>query len=152
MYENIKSLRPYFYSLREINTNVSLDIKIPINWGYVDIVTQHKALEIKIQDKNDKIILLSLISDSTQEGYENVFACAKNIIIVNKDEEEKQKLFQQKVKELQELFKNENLDKLKVLNFHDNIYGSEDTTRIRMVGQGNQEGQLGYLDTQEADD
>lgn len=151
MYENIKALRPYFYSLREINSNVSLDIKIPLNWRYEDIVKPYRSLEIKIQDKNEKFILLSLISSSTQEGYEVAFACAKEVIGVNKEEEEKQKLFQQKVKELQELFKKENLDKLKDINFLEN-YGQEDTTGIRMVGQGDEEGRDGDTEAQETND
>lgn len=151
MYENIKSLRPYFYSLREINSNVSLDIKIPLNWKYEEIVKPYRSLEIKIQDKNEKFILLSLIATSTQEGYEIAFTCGKEIINVNKEEEEKQRLFQQKVKELQELFKKENLDKLKDINFLEK-YGQEDTTGIRMVGQGDEEGRDGDTEPQEGID
>ena len=58
-----------------------------------------------IKDKNEKFTLLSLIANGTQEGYDVVFACASEIINHNKEEEEKQKLFNQKVRELQELFK-----------------------------------------------
>ena len=36
VFENIKSLRPYFHSLREIQDNVSLDIKLPLSWKYED--------------------------------------------------------------------------------------------------------------------
>jgi len=35
MYELIKNLRPYFYSLREIETNVSLDVKITYLIGFL---------------------------------------------------------------------------------------------------------------------
>ena len=107
MFESIKSIRPYFHSLREIENNVSLDIKLPLNWKYEEIIKPYRSVVIKIQDKNEKFTLMSLISNATQEGYDVVFACALEIFKVNKDEEEKQKLFQSKVKELQELFKNE---------------------------------------------
>ena len=101
MFESIKSLRPHFHSLREVQNNVSLDIKIPLNWKYEDIAKPYRTITLKVQDKNDKFNLISFISQSTQEGYDVVFACADEIFKFNKEEEEKQKLFHQKVKELQ---------------------------------------------------
>jgi len=50
---------------------------------------------------------VSLVSTATQEGYDVVFACAGEVIVVNKEEEEKQRLFHAKVKELQALFQNQ---------------------------------------------
>lgn len=151
MYEAIKSLRPHFHSLREVSDNVSLDIKLPLTWKYENIIKPYSTINVKIQDKNDKFNLVSLVSQSTQEGYDVVFACANEIFKINKDEEEKQKLFQQKVKELQELFKNESLDKLKEINLLDN-YGQENTTGVTVVGQGVEEGPEGSGDTEEEDD
>ena len=90
MYENIKGLRPYFFSLREIDNNVSLDIKFPLTWKYENIISQYKLVKAKVQDKNDKFHLVSLISTATQEGYDVVFACAGEVVVVNKEEEEKQ--------------------------------------------------------------
>ena len=73
------------------------------------------------------------------------------IFKINKDEEEKQKLFQEKVKELQELFKSESLDKLKELNLLDN-YGQEDTTGIGNIEEGDREGSDGDSVEQEETD
>ena len=151
MFEEIKSLRPHFHSLREIQNNVSLDIKVPLSWKYEDIVKPYRTVTLKVQDKNDKFNLVSFISQATQEGYDVVFACADEIFKYNKEEEEKQKLFHQKVKELQELFKTESLDKLKEINLTDN-YGQEITTGIELVGQGNEEGSEGSGDTEDEDD
>lgn len=151
MFEIIKSLRPYFFSLREIENNVSLDIKVPLTWSYEDIVKPYRSLKVKIQDKNDRFTLVSLIAGATQNGYDIVFACALEIIKLNKEEEEKQKLFQQKVKELEELFKNQSLDKLKDINLL-NKDGQEDTTSIGLVEQGDGEGQDGDSEPQESDD
>ena len=151
MFESIKSLRPHFHSLREVQNNVSLDIKIPLNWKYEDIAKPYRTITLKVQDKNDKFNLISFISQATQEGYDVVFACADEIFKFNKEEEEKQKLFHQKVKELQELFKTETLDKLKEINLIDN-YGQEITTGIELVGQGDEEGPEGSGDTEEEDD
>ena len=151
MFEQIKSLRPHFHSLREIQNNVSLDIKVPLSWKYEDIVKPYRTVTVKVQDKNDKFNLVSFISQATQEGYDVVFACANEIFRVNKEEEEKQKLFQQKVKELQELFKNESLEKLKEINLTDN-YGQEITTGIGVVEQGNEERSEGSGESQDEDD
>ena len=151
MFENIKSLRPHFHSLREIQENVSLDVRLPLNWTYEEICKPYTSVAIKVQEKNEKFTLLSLVSTATQGGYDVVFACASEILKINKDEEEKQKLFQQKVKELQQLFKNESLDKLKEINLLDN-YGQEDTTGTPVVGEGDEKGSEGDRDTEEEDD
>jgi len=151
VFEEIKSLRPHFHSLREIQNNVSLDIKVPLSWKYEDIVKPYRTVNVKVQDKNDKFNLVSFISQATQEGYDVVFACADEIFKYNKEEEEKQKLFQEKVKELQKLFKTESLDKLKEINLIDN-YGQEITTGTELVGQGDEEGSEGSGDTEDEDD
>jgi DNA/RNA-binding domain of Phe-tRNA-synthetase-like protein len=67
VFETIKSLRPHFHSLREIQNNVSLDIKVPLTWRYEDIAKPYRTVTIKIQDKNDKFNLVSFISQATQE-------------------------------------------------------------------------------------
>ena len=151
MFEEIKSLRPHFHSLREVQNNVSLDIKIPLTWNYEEIAKPYRTVSLKVQDKNDKFNLVSFISQATQEGYDVVFACANEIFRVNKEEEEKQKLFQEKVKELQKLFKTESLDKLKEINLIDN-YGQEITTGIELVGQRDEEGSEGSGEKEIEDD
>lgn len=150
MFENIKSIRPYFFSLREIENNVSLDIKLPLSWNYDTIVSPYRSIKTKVQDKSEKFTLISLIANATQDGYDVVFACAFEIIKVNKEEEEKQRLFQQKVKELQELFKKESLDKLKDINL--GSYGQEDSASIGLVEEGDGEGSDGDTEPQESDD
>ena len=151
MFESIKSLRPHFHSLREVQNNVSLDIKIPLNWRYEDISKPYRTVAIKVQDKNDKFNLVSFISQATQEGYDVVFACAEEIFKVNREEEQKQQLYLQKVKELQELFKKESLDKLKDINLLED-YGQEITTGDGVVEQGDEEGQQGDIEPQDSDD
>jgi len=151
VFENIKLLRPHFHSLREIQENVSLDIKLPLTWRYEDVVKPYSSIKVKVQDKNEKFNLISIISQATQNGYDVIFACANEIVTINKEEEEKQRLFQQKVRELQELFKKESLDKLKDINLLD-TYGQEDTTSVGLVDEGDGEGQSGDGDSEETDD
>ena len=115
VYDTIKSLHPFFFSLREIQGKVSLDIKIPIQWKNSN--EENKDVQFKVQDQNEKSMLFSIISTSTKEGYDAVFNIAKNIIRENQEEEEKFKLFNDKVEELKKLFLSSPLDKLKTISF-----------------------------------
>ena len=151
MFESIKILRPYFHSLREIQNNVSLDIKLPLNWQIDEILKIYKSIQTKVQDKNEKYILLSVISNATQEGYDIVFAAANDVIKINKELEEKEKLFQEKVKELEMLFKKESLEKLKEISLL-NDDGQETTTSPVVVEEGDGKGRKGNNETQESDD
>jgi hypothetical protein len=152
VFETIQKLKPYFFSLREIESNVSLDIKLPSKWKFDDIVAQYKSVKIKVQDRNEKNVLLSIIAVSSYSGYETAFECASDIIRINKEIEEKQKLLQAKIKELEVLFQHESLDKLKDLTFIENAREEEDTTGIRMVGEGTEEGPEGDSEPQDEDD
>jgi hypothetical protein len=151
MLENIILLRPYFFSLREIEGNVSLDMKLPLSWKYETIVSPYRSIKVKVQDKSEKFTLISLISAATKDGYDVVFACSLEIVNVNKEEEEKRKLFQEKVKELESLFQKETLNKLKDLNFLD-TYEQGDETSIELVGEGDGEGSIGNTETQDEND
>ena len=139
MFETIEQLQPYFNSLRQVKLDVSLDIRFPATWKYEHITKLYSTLNCKVQDKNEQFILLSLQFILTEPCYDSAFKCAIEIINFNKEEEEKQKLFQEKVKELQKLFKNESLEKLKEINLLDN-YGQENTTGPGEVEKGNGEG------------
>jgi len=151
MFEIIKSMRPYFFSLREIEGNISLDIKLPLNWKYDTIIAPYRSVKTKVQDKNDKFNLLSLISSATQEGYDVVIGCANEIITINKEEEEKQRLFKEKVRELQALFEKESLSKLKDINLLED-YGQEIAAGNGMVAERDVEGQFGNSIPQKIDD
>lgn len=146
MYKDIIVLQPYFFSLREINNTLSLDIKIPANWVYNDVILKYETVKIKLQDKNNENSLLSLISTSDIDGYDKINECAREIIKTNVEQEEKLKLFNLKVAELQKLFTNMSLNDLKNLNFieeneneHRNRIGTNGKGETE-VSEGNREG------------
>jgi hypothetical protein len=134
VYETIITLRPYFFSLREINETLSLDIKVPAIWKYERFFSDIEPVKFKTQDKNEKFHLVSLLSTPSQDGFDHVIRVAKNIIKFNVEEEEKQKLFEQKINELKSLFQNESLDKLKEINFLEP--NGQDNTVAGVVKQG----------------
>ena len=119
VYNIIKSLKPHFFSLREIDDNVSLDLRLPSKWIFEGTleVKEELPFAIKIQDKKAEHTLISLISPATVDGYEFVFKYAKKVIATNVEEEEKLKLFNEKMAELKTLFLNSPLDKLKDISF-----------------------------------
>jgi len=150
VYELISNLRPYFFSLREISDNVSLDLRIPTTWrleNIQNIVSQYKSLQLKVQDKNDKSQLVSVISLATQDGYDTARICAEEIIKFNIELEEKERLFKEKVRELETLFKHESLHKLKEINFITEN-GQEDSTGDELALERDGEGQEGDTRTQ----
>jgi hypothetical protein len=154
VFETIKNLQPYFFSLRQIEDNICLDIKLPVNWKFDNIITKFNEtslLNFKIQDKNENFVLLSLVSDISEQGYTKILDCAKEIININKEMEEKENLFQLKIKELQTLFLNESLDKLKDLSFTENEKQGI-TTVNNVVREGNKKGPQGDTSSQEKDD
>jgi len=137
MYNIVKSLRPHFFSLREIDENVSLDIKIPTIWEYEGLVDPDEKIPfaVKVQDKKTENSLISLISPSTSEGYEYVFNYAKAVISVNKEKEEKERLFKETIDELKTLFLNTPLDKLKDISFKnatDTVPNSKGSREIKL--------------------
>lgn len=151
MYEIIKLLKPYFFSLREIKENVSLDLKIPVSWKYEKIAQVYKTLQLKIQDKNDKDVLISFICAATREGYDIVFQCANEVVIKNLEEEKKRELFDKKVREMRDMFENMGLDELEKLKFDSNDKQDE-SEGLRLVGEGIEEGSDGGRELQESDD
>jgi hypothetical protein len=138
VYDTVSALRPFFFSLREIKENVSLDIRIPINWKCGD----YENVQIKIQDQEDNNKLISLISDRTKDGYDQVFTVAKAIIKTNQEEEEKINLFNQKVEELKILFLSSPLDKLKDISFDKQLKkdGLRNKKSTGEIGLGTEEG------------
>lgn len=151
MYKNIKPLQPYFFSLREIKKNVSLDLKLPVTWKYEKIVQVYKTLEVKIQDKNDKSVLVSFVAVANEDGFDTAFQCANEVVIKNLEEEQKRKLFDEKVRELRDVFEKTGLDELHSLKFEKNDKEIENEG-LSLVGEGSTEGSTTGGDTQEEDD
>lgn len=133
--EQIRSLRPYFHSIKEAKGQAALYLVIPANWKHQTF--EFENVVVKQQDGNESQTLISLISKIRveEETYENIFTCAKKIIKFNIEEEEKQKLFEEKMKELKDIFMNADLDKLKHIKF------TGDDRQSEMVRIGNGEGQ-----------
>jgi hypothetical protein len=117
--QEIIKLKPYFFSLRELDNNkISLDLRLPSHWSLnVLIDNGFENDKIILQDKDNSFMLISIIENSTLEEINNVFNIANTLIQYNLTEEEKKKLLEIKMEELKKMFLSKPLDELKELNF-----------------------------------
>ena len=144
--EQIRNLRPYFHSIKEAKGQAALYILIPAKWKFS--MNDSENIHVKQQDGNETQNLVSIISKirTGEDTYENIFNTAKSIIKYNVEQEEKEKLFKEKMDELKEIFMNADLDKLKHIKF------TNDDRQIEVAGVGNGEGQQGDSEPQEEAD
>lgn len=149
MHNTIRSLRPYFHSLREIGDQVSLDMKFPSNWDSNTIlkIANGNSINLKMQDKNNNFQLFSFINPATDDGYDAVITCVKEVITYNIELEEKNTLLLQKIQELENIFKVEPLDKLKNLQIKPNEYNLYEEGPS-LVGETNKKRSKGDRSTQ----
>lgn len=116
LYKEFSTLFPYIQSVRKIETYLSFDISFPTTWKipkkYVD---ETKIMEQQSSIPNER--LFSYVSEFSESEIERVYQNICSIIKYNKEREEKDKLFEDKVNELKKIFEKQNLDKLKGLNF-----------------------------------
>jgi len=152
MYNIIGSIKPYFFSLREIKENVSLDIKIPASWKY-DLIPEFNQenlkVALKIQDENERNRLVSLISLANKDGYDSVFIAATKIIKYNQEIEEKNRLFNEKMDELKQIFLETPIEKLKTISFNQNVRTKKGSGEVK---NRNRKGSTDHGATQEKND
>lgn len=117
MFEFIEKLKPYFYSLRLIKDKISVDLRIPTSWIYEHLLNEH--VTYRVQDSDGSVNLVSFITEYTEENINSLNTITNKVIEYNLEEEQKKLLLNQKIKELEELFQKESLDKLKQINFNE---------------------------------
>lgn len=157
LYQEFKLLFPYLVSIRRLKTYLSFDINFPNGWKlpkkYID---ENSVVENQTEEPN--VRFLSFVSAFDETSIKNILDSIKNIIKYNKEREEKEKLFQDKVNELKTLFEGESLDKLKNLVFElDKIKNielddTEETRPPEMVSKRSGKRQNGNPEIQKSDD
>jgi len=115
-FKQIENIFPYLKSIRKLKTYLSFDIEIPATWKIPKkFVVQDKVVE---QDKaTQNMRLFSFVSDFREDDVTTTINNIKSIIDYNKELEEKEVLFINKVEELKKIFEKQNLDKLQTLKF-----------------------------------
>jgi hypothetical protein len=135
LFYELQTLFPYLQSVRKLKNYLSFDIEFPNTWKLPKkFINEESTVELKTDKPN--IRLFSFVSEFNEETVNNVLNSIKSVISYNKEREEKERLFTDKVNELKKIFDSSDLDNLQTLKFElikDKITfddgGDEDTIR-----------------------
>jgi len=115
LFKEIEKISEYTISIRKLEKYFSFDMSFPGSWS---ILKSHVDETKTVFTKNDeKTKTVSFVSEMNDHSMNETITTIENIINYNIEREEKQRLFQQKVGELKNLFEKESLDELKNLKF-----------------------------------
>ena len=116
LYKEFSVLFPYLQSVRKIKSFLSFDVSFPKTWKlpkkYVD--------EEKLMEQTSTIadeILFSFVSEINEVEIEKCSNNIQSIISYNREREEKERLFNEKVEELKVVFEKQSLKNLQELKF-----------------------------------
>ena len=116
LYKEFSELLPYIQSVRKIEKYLSFDISFPTSWKLPKKYVQ----EDKVMEQENKIAgsrTFSFVAEINESDIEQVTENLQNIIKYNLEREEKDRLFQNKVDELKNIFEKQNLESLQNLKF-----------------------------------
>jgi len=116
IYKEFNDLYPYIQSIRKLKNYLSFDMSFPKSWKLPKkYIKEDSVLENESTDKNQRLI--SFVSQFEEKSINQIAENIKNIIKFNKELEAKEKLFNDKVSELKNLFEKQNLQSLNELKF-----------------------------------
>jgi len=120
-YNETEKLFPYLKSIRKLKNYLSFDVEFPQTWKFPKRYTiEGKVVE---QEKSQPgMKLLSFVSDFNEEEINKTTGNINSIIEFNKELEQKELLFANKVDELKRIFERQDLTKLQTLKFELNEF------------------------------
>ena len=111
LFKDFEGLFPYLISVRKLKTYLSFDIEFPENWKLPKkYVNEERVVENGKQKEG--VRNFSFVSEFNETSVDELISNIKSIIHYNKEREEKEKLFENKVNELKKIFENQNLQNL----------------------------------------
>jgi len=119
--EFLSDYLPYLIGIRAVDGYKIIDVKIPSSWKFgtpiEEVRKNFKKVQTLIAEQTKEFRVISLVGDDKFQNYDTLFAHLSTIIKVNREREEKNRLFKEKVKQLEEIFINSELDTLNHLSF-----------------------------------
>lgn len=114
-YREIENITEYIISIRKLEKYFSFDVKFPDTWSILKSqVDETKTVFTKNENKGKHV---SFVSELDEISITETIDRVKTIVKYNKEKEEKERLFQEKVNELKSIFEKESLEELKNLKF-----------------------------------
>jgi hypothetical protein len=115
LHKEIEHIVDYCSSIRKLKTYLSFDMVFPATWNVLKSqVDETKTVFNKSDDKGKNI---SFVSEINEEAISETISNIETVINYNKEKEEKERLFKEKVNELKNLFEKGGLEDLKNLKF-----------------------------------
>jgi|TARA_R110000868_G_scaffold372262_1_gene636098 hypothetical protein len=115
LYKEIENIVDYCSSIRKLKTYLSFDMVFPATWAVLKSqVDETKTVFNKSDDKGKNI---SFVSEINEQSISETISNIETVINYNKEKEEKERLFKEKVNELKNLFEKGGLEDLKNLKF-----------------------------------
>ena len=115
LYKEIENIVDYCSSIRKLKTYLSFDMVFPATWAVLKSqVDETKTVFNKSDDKGKNI---SFVSEINEHSISETISNIETVINYNKEKEEKERLFKEKVNELKNLFEKGGLEDLKNLKF-----------------------------------
>jgi hypothetical protein len=116
LFTEFNILFPYLQSVRKIKTYLSFDVQFSETWKLPKKYVNEKSL-VENERTTPGQRSFSFVAEFNETSTNELINSIKNIIAYNKEREEKDKLFQNKVNELKTIFEKQNLNSLQALKF-----------------------------------
>jgi hypothetical protein len=116
IYKELTPILNYIHQIRKVETFLIFDILFPNTWK----IPKKFIIEDKFVNQGmseDNLILLWFVSEINESEIEKTKNNIVGIINYNLEREEKEKLFENKISELKNIFEKQSLDSLKNLKF-----------------------------------
>lgn len=118
LYENIQVLEPFFHSIRKHQSYFIVDVKIPSGWSFKEnVVSVQETVGFKDNGVKGEFRFLSFYTKQENEDIQTSVNTILEVIRVNQEREEKERLLQEKIIELKRQFETSDLTSLKGLHF-----------------------------------
>lgn len=114
-FKEIEVIVQYISSVRKLETYLSFDLIFPPTWSILKSQVDETKTVFHKNDEKGKTV--SFLAEITEESITETVKIIEKVISYNKEKEEKQRLFNEKVNELKNLFEKESLTELKALKF-----------------------------------
>lgn len=138
LYSDIEEIFDYLISVRKLKTYLSFDIELPNTWKIPKrFASEDKVVEIQSKTENRRSF--SFVSEFDEGNVDKTVENIKRIISYNKEIELKERLLQQKIQELKQIFEKTDLDNLQSLKFEiieETLTNGEEVLNASRKGSG----------------
>jgi hypothetical protein len=117
LYKLLLDIFPHLISIRKLQNYLSIDIEFPKTWKIPKKYVDEKTV-LEQPSAKDDFRCFSFAVEFSEESLEKLFNNINGIVKYNREREEKENLFEQKIKELKSLFDQTKLNDLKNLEFN----------------------------------